>query len=150
MITPDVGQEIDSHCGKCKEPTLHIILAKVGEDIAKVQCKRCQAQHRYRPVGAAKKKKATRKKASKKGKSKSTRSRRTRADDLKPRVKPNMSLPVRPYSLRESYTPGERIEHKKFGVGVVEALSSQKMEVFFQGNAENGELVGRRTLAQGR
>lgn len=40
--------------------------------------------------------------------------------------------PSRPYNIRETYTEGDVIEHKKFGTGVVEKIfNDRKIEVFF-------------------
>jgi hypothetical protein len=55
-------------------------------------------------------------------------------------VEPDLDKPVRPYSFKESFEVAERIEHPKFGTGIVEAvLEPGKMEVFFP--------EGRRVLA---
>jgi hypothetical protein len=54
-----------------------------------------------------------------------------------------MSRPIRLYKMTEAYEPGDRVEHPKFGQGVVELLSGPgKMTVFFED--------GRRTLAHHR
>ncbi|HWB81681.1 MAG TPA: hypothetical protein VG755_42255, partial [Nannocystaceae bacterium] len=60
-----------------------------------------------------------------------------------PMIDPNLDLPVRDYAMSQSYQPGERIEHPKFGQGVVESFPSpMTMNVFFED--------GRRTLAHSR
>ena len=60
-----------------------------------------------------------------------------------PKVDPDLSRPVRGYSMRDAYAPGDRIEHPKFGQGVVESIGDEgKMSVFFED--------GRRTLAHAR
>lgn len=131
-----VGADIESICNKCGD-VWHVVVAKVGEQIAQVQCKQCGGYHRYRPPG---------------GKSVSTRSRSAGASSRpgagqrpvtridKPLVEPDMSRPVRQYSFKDSYQPGDRIEHPKFGQGVVEITSEPgKMQVLF--------AEGRRVLA---
>ena len=45
-----VGQDIESICNKCGD-VWHVVVAKVGDKIAKVQCKECNGYHRYRPSG---------------------------------------------------------------------------------------------------
>jgi hypothetical protein len=60
-----------------------------------------------------------------------------------PLIEPDLALPVRDYAMSETYRTGERIEHPKFGQGVVESFPSPgKMNVFFED--------GRRTLAFAR
>src|SRR4051794_908602 len=47
MATPAVGEDIEALCGRCGQ-VWHVVMAKMGERIAKVVCKRCGAPHRYR------------------------------------------------------------------------------------------------------
>src|SRR5262249_17324173 len=47
-------------------------------------------------------------------------------------VEPDLSRPTRPYQVSGTYEPGDRIDHPKFGTGVVQsALSPGKIEVSF-------------------
>jgi hypothetical protein len=138
MPTSGVGDDIEDVCSRCGD-TWHVVMAKVGERIAKVVCKRCGGQHSYRgsegaaPSGGA---------AGGPGK----RMMRRRSS------KPNMEAvpapppvfdpdkPPRPYSARDSYAPGERIMHPTFGTGVVaSAPGPGKVDVVFPS--------GNRTLA---
>ena len=53
------------------------------------------------------------------------------------------SVPLRPYSITDSFTVGDRIDHRTFGAGIVElVLEGGKMQVFFPS--------GRRLLAHQR
>ena len=55
-------------------------------------------------------------------------------------VEPDLSKPTRPYNFNETFESGERIDHIKFGTGIVEdVLDGGKIEVFFP--------EGRRVLA---
>jgi hypothetical protein len=136
IMSAAVGADVESICSKCGD-VWHVVVAKVGEQIARVQCKQCGGYHRYKPPG---------------GKAVSTRSRSasatprragtpravTRID--KPLVEPDMSRPARAYNAKESYQPGDRVEHPKFGLGVVEITTEPgKMQVLFS--------EGRRVLA---
>ena len=47
MATPAVGEDIEALCGKCGD-VWHVVMAKMGERIAKVVCKRCGGHHLYR------------------------------------------------------------------------------------------------------
>ena len=47
MATPAVGEDIEALCGKCGT-VWHVVMAKMGNKIAKVVCKRCHGQHLYR------------------------------------------------------------------------------------------------------
>src|SRR4029077_2324651 len=47
MGTPAVGEDIEALCGRCGQ-VWHVVMAKMGERIAKVVCKRCGGHHLYR------------------------------------------------------------------------------------------------------
>ena len=47
MSTPGVGEDIEDICTRCGD-TWHVVMAKVGDRVAKVVCKLCGGQHNYR------------------------------------------------------------------------------------------------------
>lgn len=114
-----------------------MVVAKVGDQIAKVQCKECGAYHRYR---------SQEKSSSSKRAPTSARPRVARAPVErfeKPAVAADLSRAVRPYSATERFAVGDRIDHKVFGQGIVEASPEPgKVTVFF--------AVGRKVLVQAR
>jgi hypothetical protein len=118
-----VGADIAALCSKCGD-VWHVVVAKEGEKIAKVQCKECGAYHRYKdPSGA---------KAAKK--SSTPRSREPKAVVERheaPAVVADLSKPVRSYRVTDKYEVGERVEHPTFGQGTVEVIDGQKCTVFF-------------------
>jgi hypothetical protein len=137
MSTPGVGEDIEDICTRCGD-TWHVVMAKVGERVAKVVCKLCGGQHNYRgdqqPAAAGS------------GSSGSSwgRSRKRRITKSNPVVPASVvfdpSKPPRAYSARDVYLPGERVTHATFGVGVVSgAPGPGKVEVHFP--------AGMRTLA---
>src|SRR5215470_14753865 len=53
-MTAAVGADVEALCSKCGD-VWHVVVAKVGEQIVKVQCKQCGGYHRYKsPHGAPK------------------------------------------------------------------------------------------------
>jgi DNA-directed RNA polymerase subunit M/transcription elongation factor TFIIS len=144
-MSAKTAADVEAICSKCGD-VWHVVVAKVGDRIAKVQCKECGAYHRYRPPKSGKK--ASSKKASKprKRSSKSTAklsSKKTPATVPEgPEIEPDMSKPVRAYAHGQAYEPAERVEHPKFGIGVVETAGDGKMTVFFP--------AGRRVLVQSK
>jgi hypothetical protein len=129
--TPGVGQDIEALCGKCGQ-VWHVVMAKMGDKIAKVVCKRCGGHHRYRneneeaadaarPAGGAR----------------ATASSRSAARSRKPSPVPPIpafdpTKPARPYAASASYALGERIAHPTFGVGVVAGSpGAGKVDVVF-------------------
>jgi hypothetical protein len=113
------------------------VVAKVGQQIAKVQCKQCGGYHRYKsPHGAPAEKKLP----------SATRPVREPKPPVerfeKPAVSADLSKPSRPYRASEQFEVGERIEHPAFGQGVVEVAEPGKITVFF--------ASGRRVLVQAK
>jgi hypothetical protein len=103
-----------------------VVVAKVGEQIVKVQCKECGGYHRYRnPAG---------KTAAKKAPSAPRAAREPKAVVERfeaPAVAADLNRPPRTYRVTEKFEVGDRVEHPSFGQGVVETVDGQKMTVFF-------------------
>ena len=136
-MSASVGADIEALCSKCGD-VWYVVVAKIGAEIAKVQCKECGGYHRYRGTGGA----AARKpRASATKRPAGTRSRPTVVAEQP--FKPDLSAPIRPYKMSETFRSGEQITHPRFGVGVVEQSSEPgKMAVLF--------ADGRRILAQAK
>lgn len=137
-MSASVGADIEALCSKCGD-VWHVVVAKVGAEIAKVQCKECGGYHRYRGTGGATARKPRAAAATKRPAG--TRARPTQVAEQP--FKPDMSAPIRPYKMSEMFRSGEQITHPRFGVGVVEQSSEPgKMAVLF--------ADGRRILAQAK
>jgi CxxC motif-containing protein len=135
-----VGKDVQSICGKCGT-TWHVIVAMVGGQIAKVQCKECDAVHRFRPTEKPTPKSGAARASSAVSASDKPRApRASRAPKAhQPLVHVDLSRPLRPYRMDAGFHVGDRIEHKTFGTGVVElVIPPNKVQVFFPD--------GRRTL----
>src|SRR5262245_44303908 len=117
-----VGEDVAALCSKCGE-SWHVVVAAVGSKIAKVECKQCRGVHRYKdPSPPAKKARAASSAARKSAKGPAG----------KPLVEANPNRPVRDYEITGSFEPGDRILHKIFGEGVVQALPGPgKVEILF-------------------
>ncbi|MEM9458559.1 MAG: hypothetical protein AAGF11_30555 [Myxococcota bacterium] len=144
-----VGKDVEAVCRKCGE-VWHVIVSVEDGKITRVQCKECMAYHRYRPPegeervdAKAKPRKASTRKASTRKKSSTKKKTKKSTAYDEPLVEPDLSRPIRIYKMTETYAPGDRVEHPKFGQGVVEMLPGDgKMNVFFEN--------GRKTLAHDR
>ena len=122
----EVGKEILSYCGKCKEPTKHTIInlnKKGGAD--KCQCLTCKAKHKYRdpdkpvPVSRAKKE---------------TISAKAVWEEAMKAAKGDFV----PYKMNGSFAEGAQLDHSTFGQGVVtEVVGASKIKVAF----EDGEKL---------
>ncbi len=139
-----VGSDVEALCGRCKRETWHVVLAMVDGAIAKVQCKLCGAQHRFRRPGSAadSRRKASHRSAGSGGRSSRSRANKPPPEPPGPTVEADTKRPIRPYKASEQYDVGERVDHKTFGLGVVELTEPGKVTLWFPG--------GRKVLAQAR
>lgn len=142
-MTAGVGADIEALCNKCGD-VWHVVVAKVGEDIVKVQCKECGGYHRYRSSKpAAPRARATRRSTSRSARTSSSRASATAVEAPRVRFAPDPSAEVKPYSMRETFQTGDHIQHPRFGLGVVDVSAEPgKMEVLF--------ADGRKVLAQAK
>jgi hypothetical protein len=138
------GADVESICTKCGD-VWHVVVAKVGDKIAKVQCKQCHGFHRYKPPPGKEPLRPLKAAAAapKAPRAPSAKGKKKPAAPEPPAVAADLSKPVRKYSPMESYTPGERVSHTTFGAGVVEGSpGTGKVQVAFPG--------GRRILASAK
>jgi hypothetical protein len=131
--TPGVGQDIEALCGRCGQ-VWHVVMAKMGDKIAKVVCKRCGGHHRYRNESDGEEATDARP-ARGAGRPAAARSRSAKPSvPTAPAFDP--SKPARAYAASASYAPGERIAHPSFGVGVVAGSpGAGKIDVVFPAGA---------------
>ena len=140
MSAPAVGEDIEALCGRCGQ-VWHVVMAKMGDKIAKVVCKRCGGHHLYRTEQAADADPRTA------ASTRASAARRPRARVVAEPVAPvppfDPSKPPRAYSALQSFTAGERVQHPTFGGGVVTGSPGPgKVEIAFP--------TGRRVLASAK
>lgn len=134
MATPGVGEDIEDICTRCGD-TWHVVMAKIGDRVAKVVCKLCGSQHNYRGE-----KNAPAPSSGGGGASTWGRPRRRKARSATTPA-PQMadfdpSKPPRGYSPKDTYVAGERVIHSSFGVGVVAGVPGPgKVDVQFPSGA---------------
>jgi hypothetical protein len=138
-MSAGVGADVEALCAKCGD-VWHVVVAKVGQSIVKVQCKQCGGYHRYKsPHGAT----ADAKKPATNRAPKEPRPSRDPVERFeKPAVAADLGKPPRTYRASESFNVGERVDHPSFGQGVVEVSESGKVTMFF--------ATGRRVLVQAK
>ncbi|MGD8371206.1 MAG: hypothetical protein PVG64_00480 [Syntrophobacterales bacterium] len=133
-----VGDETDSNCPRCKEETIHRVVAMMEEKVHVVICTRCGSQHKYRPSLSAMRKKVplpserqarllkkiVSEKASQDGESlEDWRKLKEFAGEVQPL----------PYDQSVSYHENQAIEHPTFGLGFVRTvIDASKVEVVFE------------------
>jgi len=127
-----VGQDIEALCGRCGQ-VWHVVMAMMGDRIAKVVCKRCGGHHRYRREGDNDE--AQPREARRTGPARRfSRPKDARTPAPLPTFDPNK--PPRLYTAKDAYDAGERVTHPSFGTGVVTgAPAPGRVEVAFPGGA---------------
>lgn len=141
MATPAVGEDIEALCGKCGT-VWHVVMAKMGDKIAKVVCKRCGGHHLYRTEQSVEAR-ATAAATARVSGVRKTRVRTPTPAPLAPIPAFDPSKPPRPYAATQSFAAGERVTHPTFGGGVVTGSPGPgKVEIAFP--------AGRRVLASAK
>lgn len=141
MPSAGVGEDIEDLCSRCGD-TWHVVMARIGDRIAKVVCKRCGSQHNYRGENTAPAAVPNAGGNSSAFARRFNKRRPRRGSGTAPTPTPafDPNQPPRSYNAREGYQPGERVVHPTFGTGVVAtAPGPGKVEVVFP--------AGPRTLA---
>lgn len=116
------GDNIASHCTKCKLMLDHAIVAMDGETIAKVKCKTCGSVHKYRssedvkPARGAARKQDPQKTAA-------------AAWEL---CLAEAKGKERTYDRGDKYRIGDIVDHQIFGRGVVRKLYVNKCDILFK------------------
>ena len=132
MTTPAVGEDIEALCGRCGQ-VWHVVMAKMGDRIAKVVCKRCGGHHLYRTENGETASSAAGS-GGEGGRRSAPRRIRRASGAVIPLAVPafDPSKPPRAYSAKDSFTPGERVTHPTFGTGVVTTSPGPgKIEIAF-------------------
>lgn len=129
MSKLSAGKEIDSYCTKCKLELGHLIVAMVGDKIAKVKCNTCGGTHNYREVKKVQKTGSTQKK---------TTTPKIQKDMGKPpeviweeRISKARGTEI-PYEMKTVFKIGDVIGHELFGKGVVLQISPKKCTAIFK------------------
>ena len=133
---PAVARNIHLACKKCGVDRYHVVVAHTTATSAKVKCEVCGAQKTFKLPKAAKEpaaKKAKSATGAAKGKTRATR--KTEPDnaavwaDLKTQIGTER---IAPYNMKTKFSLANAIEHPKFGIGFVTAMTNETIEVMFQ------------------
>ena len=126
----EIGQELESYCGKCKVNRLHVITSMEEDKMGKLMCKTCNAYHKYRkPMEKTANAVETTASASEKEKPVKRRARRDKWTRLLDETQSESAID---YVMDTNYELATAINHKTFGLGVVKnIIDSRKIGVLF-------------------
>jgi hypothetical protein len=118
----------------------HTILAMVDTRIARVRCNTCQKYHAFRksPPGSSSERPASASSSPSRKKTSSVAS----VSILQQLASADASK-ARSYSPKESFAEGELLDHPTFGLGVVQTIRGEKIDVAFKAFAKT--LVHKKT-----
>ena len=125
LTLPPVAKSIHLFCKKCDAERYHTVLAHTSTISAKTECEVCKSKKTYKITDPAKAKKK-----------KVTRKRVTKADAHKKeyegcREKIGTS-DMQMYSMKQKFEADTAIDHPKFGIGFITAVTADKVEVIFE------------------
>lgn len=154
-----VGSIVESICGKCNDVMGHTIMAMVGTEIVKVECRVCKSQHRFRPPvrtgggrttltmkrgrdgeavtsrqdAVAKASRPTAPKTGTRKPSAALAAAQAALESWQAAMRMHDGETPRPYAMAETFEAGEFINHPTFGPGVVKGpIPPDKMDVLFE------------------
>lgn len=134
---PAVAKSIFVDCKKCGEERYHTVIAHTTSTSAKLKCEVCGASKTYKVGGAAKKAKAPKvakvpgaAKAAREASAKAAKSTAHRSEYEK-LVSANEG-DTHKYNMKGSFKANDKLEHPKFGLGVIRSSFVDKIEVVFE------------------
>jgi hypothetical protein len=133
---PPVAKSVYTDCKKCGAERYHTVLAHTSATSAKVECETCHSKKTYKLPSARKAKVP----GAPKAKSTSPRGASARAAAHEQEYQTLLSAAptdAAPYNMKMKFTLNQKIQHPKFGVGVVKTAFNDKVEVVFQDEVRN-------------
>ena len=122
-----VGGDIDAWCTRCKMNLGHTILAMVGSRPARVRCNTCQGEHNYRSEPDAPRKGSWAPKAARA---------RPVVTSWEALLADKDLSKARKYSAREKFNQDEVLQHPVFGIGLVQEVRGDKIQVAFKADVK--------------
>ena len=126
------GHDIDTYCSRCKLDLAHVIIAVSAGQPVRVVCKTCNSEHAFRKpkrkaTGVTKRASSTRKTAA------ATPQGPLSTEAYHQMLSGRDLSRSRRYTIKESFSVDDVVDHKKFGIGLVtKMLGDQKIEVTFR------------------
>lgn len=130
----EVGSTVEATCGKCRDVTSHVVLARIGGKPSRVECRVCHATHQYRaPAGTAK---STARPGAKPAGGTRRKSGSAAAapppEEVWAKAMRSATGSAIPYAISRRFETGQRVQHSTFGEGVVIRLTSPTVcEILF-------------------
>ncbi|PIS09965.1 MAG: hypothetical protein COT73_11910 [Bdellovibrio sp. CG10_big_fil_rev_8_21_14_0_10_47_8] len=139
---PPVAKSFNTFCKKCDGDRYHTVIAHTTASSAKMKCEVCGATSTYRlPKAGAKAGAKTGAKrplagaAAKRKEQAATAKRNAHVDEYNQLLE-KAGDPVS-YNMKTKFPANSKLQHPKFGTGVVRAVQPDKIEVIFEDEVRN-------------
>lgn len=130
---PAVAKTIYLECKKCEAERYFKVLAHTSPTSAKVECEVCGSKKTYKLPTA--KKTAAKKTGT--GKPRATRVSKVEEHKNEYEKLMNAAGDTQKYNMKLKFETNAKLDHPKFGMGVVRSSLSDKIEVVFQDEVRN-------------
>lgn len=125
---PPVAKSFFTFCKKCDVDRYHKVLAHTSDTAAKIECEVCHSKKKFTLPKA--KKTTTPRKPSSRAPSASQR-KSNHATEYQTLLTSLATMEEKPYSLKGKFEIANKINHPKFGLGIVRSVQIDKIEVVF-------------------
>jgi len=125
---PAVASRFYTDCKKCGAERYHIVLAHTASTSAKMECEICHSKKTYK-LSSGKPRKVSGAAAQKKAQAAETKKNAHGREytELLEAAKGD----AQKYNMKMKFTLNQKIEHPKFGLGIVKMAQPEKIEVVF-------------------
>ena len=119
---PEVAKSFVDHCPKCDQERYHRVLSKTDENSAKIECEICGKKRTFKLKKEKPKKTGTR----------SPRKPQVAGGEWRAKLEELANEPARKYTIKEKFSANDKLEHPKFGVGVVMSVAGDRITTLFE------------------
>ena len=128
---PPVASNFHTFCKKCDADRYHKVLTHTTSSSAKLECEVCHAKSTYKLPKAGGAKKLTGAAAKKRADSQAKR-KNAHSDEYNQLLEASKKDGAQKYNMKMKFDANQRLEHPKFGVGIIKTAHSDKIEVVFE------------------
>ncbi len=140
---PAVAKNFYTLCKKCEAERYHVVLAHTSEKSAKIKCEVCGSVKSYTLPKARKASTTSAAKApgaaktgtgrgGRRGKNSEESRRAAHQSEYEGLLQTHDAKPTQAYSMKGKFELNHKLNHPKFGLGVIRAIQQDKIEVVFQ------------------
>lgn len=126
LTLPPVAKSFYTFCKKCDIDRYHKVLAHTSDTTAKIECEVCHSKKSYSLPKAGSE---ARKAKSDLVKTAARKTSHTGAYEAYNQT--HMAKEATPFNVKNKYNENQKISHPKFGIGFVQKVYSEKIEVIF-------------------